>query len=76
MSLWWEIFRARIAHMLIESNKDSSVLDIALSCGFEMLNTFHRAYRRVFGKITIFDNEIIKIEWTILLFCLIMKEQN
>ena len=42
--------RARAAHTLIESNKNSSVLDIALSCGFESLNTFYRAYRRVFGK--------------------------
>lgn len=50
----WNIYvgnlRARAAHTLIEASKNSSVLDIALSCGFESLNTFYRAYRRVFGK--------------------------
>ena len=49
-NIWVGNLRARTAHMLIESNKNSSVLDLALGCGFESLNTFYRAYRRVFGK--------------------------
>ena len=54
LGMHWSVYvgnlRARIAHTLIEGNKNSSVLDVALGCGFESLNTFYRAYRRVFGK--------------------------
>lgn len=49
----WNIYvgnlRAREARALFEKGEGLSVVDAALSCGFESLNTFYRAYRRVFG---------------------------
>lgn len=54
LGLNWNVYvanlRAREAHALLEKKEELSVLDAALSCGFESLNTFYRAYRRVFGK--------------------------
>ena len=54
LGLNWNIYvanlRAREAHALLERQEELSVLDASLSCGFESLNTFYRAYRRVFGK--------------------------
>ena len=50
----WNIYvgnlRARIAHEQLQANEGRSVLDVAFACGFDSLNTFYRAYRRVFGK--------------------------
>ena len=42
--------RAKEAHAILHSETELSVLDAALHCGFESLNTFYRAYRRVYGK--------------------------
>ena len=54
LGLNWNIYvgnlRAKEAHALLEKRGELSVLDVALSCGFESLNTFYRAYRRVFGE--------------------------
>ncbi len=50
----WNIYvgniRVRAAHNLLQNEQDISVLNVALCCGFESLNTFYRAYRRVYGK--------------------------
>ncbi|MBQ7343445.1 MAG: AraC family transcriptional regulator [Clostridia bacterium] len=50
----WNIYvgnlRARAVHAVLSSERDISVLDAALMCGFDSLNTFYRAYRRVFDK--------------------------
>ena len=43
------VLRARKAHELLLENPSLSVLDIALSCGFESSNTFYRAYKSVYG---------------------------
>jgi len=42
--------RARRAESLLQSEPNRSVLDIALSCGFDSPNTFYRAYRKEFNK--------------------------
>ena len=50
----WNIYvgniRVRAAHTLLQNEKNASVLDIALFCGFDSLNTFYRAYRRIYGN--------------------------
>ena len=50
----WNLYvgniRARAAHALLQNEKNTSVLDIALFCGFDSLNTFYRAYRRIYGN--------------------------
>ncbi len=54
LDLNWNVYvgniRARAAHKLLQTGDALSVLDAALVCGFDSLNTFYRAYRRVFGK--------------------------
>lgn len=41
--------RVRKAHERLQTEKDSSVLEIALECGFESPNTFYRAYKKEYG---------------------------
>lgn len=41
--------RARKAHALLISDDVSSVLDVALSCGFESASAFYAAYKREYG---------------------------
>jgi AraC-like DNA-binding protein len=54
LDLNWSVYvgniRARAAHRLSQTDSKLSVLDVALACGFDSLNTFYRAYRRIFGK--------------------------
>lgn len=50
----WNVYvgnvRARAAHTLLQNDETCSVLNAAFMCGFDSLNTFYRAYRRVYGK--------------------------
>ena len=50
----WNVYvgniRVRAAHALLQSEQELSVLNAALCCGFESLNTFYRAYRRIYGN--------------------------
>lgn len=41
--------RVKQAAFLLVQNPKASVLDVALSCGFESANTFYRAYKKEFG---------------------------
>jgi len=41
--------RCRRAHELLKENPTLSVLDVALSCGFESSNTFYRAYKNLYN---------------------------
>ena len=54
LTMNWNIYvgnlRARAAHEQLQANDGRSVLDVAFACGFDSLNTFYRAYRRMFGK--------------------------
>ena len=43
------LLRVRKAHDLLREKPHLSVLDVALSCGFESSNTFYRAYKSVYG---------------------------
>ena len=42
--------RVRRAYDCLKNDKQSSVLDIAFSCGFNDLNTFYRAYKKEFSE--------------------------
>lgn len=54
LTMNWNIYvgnlRACIVHEQLQAKDGRSVLDVAFACGFDSLNTFYRAYRRVFGK--------------------------
>lgn len=54
LDLNWNVYvgniRARAAHKLLQQGDGLSVLSVALDCGFDSLNTFYRAYRRIFNK--------------------------
>ena len=41
--------RVRKAHERLQSEEDSTVLEIALDCGFDSPNTFYRAYKKEYG---------------------------
>ena len=41
--------RCRRAHELLKENPTLSVLDVALSCGFDSSNTFYRAYKTLYN---------------------------
>ncbi len=62
LGLNWNVYvgnlRASEAHALLRKENGLSVLDVALHCGFESLNTFYRAYRRVFGKTPLKNNNL------------------
>ena len=50
----WNVYvatvRAKAVHNLLLANKNRTVLELAFACGFDSANTFYRAYKRVFGK--------------------------
>ena len=39
------------AHEVLKANPHSSVLDVAISCGFNSINTFYRAYKKEFSQL-------------------------
>lgn len=57
LNMNWNIYvgniRCHAAHTLLQSESDATITEIAFRCGFESLNTFYRAYRRVFGELPI-----------------------
>lgn len=42
--------RVKKAAFLLTQNPKESVIDVALSCGFDSANTFYRAYKKEFGS--------------------------
>lgn len=45
------MYRVEQAKVLLQTHKDVSISDIALSCGFSAINTFHRAFRESTGMV-------------------------
>lgn len=57
LNMNWNIYvgniRCHAAHTLLQSERDATIAEIAFRCGFESLNTFYRAYHRLFGELPV-----------------------
>ena len=57
LNMNWNIYvgniRCRAAHVLLRNESNATIAEIAFRCGFDSLNTFYRAYRRLFGELPI-----------------------